>query len=210
MIIDLTHPLQGEITVYPGTPKPIFDPIHTVKKDGFAELNMTMTTHTGTHIDAPAHILANTKTLDQFNLQKFIGSGVALNCTHVKEITRAFLKEKEHAIKHTEFILFYTGWQHKWNTKRYFDVFPTLTPEATQWLTTCDLKAVGFDTISPDKITDKALPNHKALLKKEILIIENLTNLDQLIEKPFEFNCIPLKIKKSDGSPVRAFAKIEA
>lgn len=71
------------------------------------------------------------------------------------------------------------------------------------------LKALGFDSISVDKITDEALPNHKVLLKKEILIIENMTNLDKLVSKKFELNCIPLKIENSDGSPIRAFARVE-
>ena len=63
--------------------------------------------------------------------------------------------------------------------------------------------------ISVDKMTDEALLNHHILLEKEILIIENMTNLDKLISKEFELNCIPLKIENSDASPVRAFARIK-
>ena len=47
------------------------------------------------------------------------------------------------------------------------------------------------------------------ILEKEILIIENLTNLDKLLNREFEFNCIPLKIENADGSPVRAFARLK-
>jgi arylformamidase len=66
-IIDLTHLLNSDITVYPGTEKPVFVQANTVEKDGFAEQKMTMYTHTGTHIDAPFHMLANGKSLDQMS-----------------------------------------------------------------------------------------------------------------------------------------------
>lgn len=208
MIIDLTHTLKNKITVYPNTLEPIFEQGNTIEKDGFAEINMTMCTHTGTHIDAPAHILANTKSLDEFEVDKFIGPGIVIDCTQIKDISLNFLKKSAQIIKNVDFVLFYTGWQHKWNTERYFDEFPTLTKEAVDWLATFNLKALGFDAISVDKMTAESLPNHNVLLKKEILIIENMTNLDKLISKTFELNCIPLKIENSDGSPIRAFARI--
>ena len=209
MIIDLTHLLNEDITVYPGTISPTFAIGNTIEKDGFAELNIQMCTHTGTHIDAPAHILEGTKTLDQFPIEKFVGKAFVVDCTEQKEIDKAFLSTYEKEIREAEFLLFYTGWQHKWKTENYFDVFPTLTIEAANWLTHFSLKALGFDAISVDKMDVHELPNHHILLGKEILIIENMTNLDQLIGKKLELNCIPLKIENADGSPVRAFARIK-
>jgi kynurenine formamidase len=208
-ILDLSHILKNNITVYPNTPEPSFKPANTIESDGFAEININMSTHTGTHIDAPAHILANTKTLDQFGIEKFIGPGLVLDCTHINNIDLQFLKKNEAMINGVDFILFYTGWQHKWNSERYFEEFPILTKEAVDWLSALNIKALGFDTISVDKMTDESLPNHHVLLNKEILIIENMTNLDKLISKSFELNCIPLKIENSDGSPIRAFARIK-
>ncbi len=190
------------------TMEPIFVQGNTIEMDGFAEINMTMCTHTGTHIDAPAHILVGTKSLDDFEVDKFIGPGLVLDCTQIKDIGLDFLKREELSIRKVDFVLFYTGWQYKWNTEEYFDEYPALTEEAVDWLATLNLKALGFDTISVDKIIASSLPNHKLLLKKEILIIENMTNLDKLISQTFELNCIPLKIKNSDGSPIRAFARI--
>jgi len=209
MILDLTHTLKNKITVYPGTLEPMFEQGNTLEKDGFAELNMTMCTHTGTHIDAPSHILADVKSLDEFGIDKFIGPAVVIDCSEVQEISLELLQKNEHFIRKVDFVLFYTGWQHKWNTDRYFDVFPTLTEKAANWLAALNLKAIGFDAISVDSITDEVLPNHRILLKKETLIIENMNNLDKLISRTFELNCIPLKIENSDGSPVRAFARIQ-
>ena len=208
MIIDLTHPLSNGVSVYPGTKLPSFVPGNTIDKDGFAELNITMTTHTGTHMDAPCHILPGTKSLDQFPIEQFIGRGLCLDGRGRKDLDKTLLQAYEAHLAEIEFLLFYTGWQEKWSTPQYFDPFPTLTAEAIQWLYAFDLKAVGFDYISADKMDDPDLPNHHLLLGKEILIIENLRNLDQLVGKSFEMNCLPLHIKDADGSPVRAFAKL--
>jgi kynurenine formamidase len=208
MTIDLTHTLKNNITVYPGTIGPTFEEGNTIAKDGFAELTMTMCTHTGTHMDAPCHIIQNTKSLDEFPMEKFIGKAIVLDCSQISSISLNFLKLKEAEIKEKDFILFYTGWQDKWNTPNYFDEFPTLTTEAVEWLLTFNLKALGFDAISVDRLADNNLPNHHLLLNKEILIIENMMNLDKLINKDFELNCIPLKIQKADGSPIRAFARL--
>lgn len=207
MIIDLTHTLENKITFFPGTLEPNFEKYNTIEKDGYAELKLTMCTHTGTHIDAPCHIIPKTKSLDEFPLEKFIGKGLTINCSKSKSISLDLLKPMENKIKEVDFILFYSGWNEKWNTPSYFDEFPVLESDATKWLINFNLKALGFDTISADKTTDMNLPNHNLLLSKEILIIENLTNLEKLIGIDFEFNCIPLKIGNSDGSPVRAFAR---
>lgn len=208
MIIDLTHPLKNNITYYPGTLEPVFEKYFTIEKDGFAEVKISMLTHNGTHIDAPCHILPNTKSLDELPLEKFIGKGIVIDCSKINSITVDVVKSKEKEMNGVDFILFYTGWQEKWNTQNYFDDFPVLTKEATEWLLKFKLKALGFDTISADKTTDTHLPNHHLLLSREILIIENLTNLDKLIGVNFEFSCIPLSIEKTDGSPIRAFARI--
>jgi arylformamidase len=208
MIIDLTHKLRNGLPVYPGTIEPSFVQANTVVKDGFAELNMTMSTHTGTHMDAPCHIILYGKSLDQLPLERFIGKATVIDCTQVTSISLELLQSKQAQIKEVEFILFYTGWQGKWNTPDYLEKFPTLTIEAAKWLLNFRLKGLGFDAISVDKVEDIDLPNHNLLLGSEVLIIENLINLDKLVDQFFEFNAIPLFIQNADGSPIRAFARV--
>lgn len=207
MIFDLTHPLNNGMPVYPGTTHPTFQQSNFIEKDGFSELTITMCTHTGTHMDAPAHILPQTKTLDQFSMDKFIGKGLLIDVRSEETINIDFLKSFENEISFAEFVIFHTGWSKKWGTPRYFDGFPTLTQKASEWLTQFKLKAIGFDAISADKVTESNLPNHHLFLEREILIVENLTHLDKLPGKNFEFHCIPLNITNTDGSPIRAFAR---
>lgn len=209
MIIDFTHRLKNDMTVYPDTAAPAFVQDSNIADDGFAEMAISMCTHVGTHIDAPAHIFENAKTIDAFALEKFVGAATVLDCSHMQRISKAFLQENEELLRGLDYILFYTGWQHKWNTDDYFDGFPTLTLQAAQWLTTLKtLQGIGLDAISVDAIDDHQLPNHKTLLSHDILIIENLNNIDKLIGNRFVFSSVPLKIANADGSPVRAFGQL--
>lgn len=207
-IIDLTHTINEEMTVYPNTLKPSFEPSNTIEIDGFAELRIIMSTHTGTHIDAPCHIFKGGKALSDFSLEKYSGTGVVIDCEGKQEITLEFLRSYDKEINGSEFVLFLSGWSRKWEEKDYFGKYPVLTSEAAQWLSELKLKAVGFDYVSVDAMDASELPNHRILLSKEILIIENLTNLDKLPGTKFNFYAIPLKVENADGSPVRAFAEL--
>ena len=213
-VIDLTQLLNEKISVYPDTVAPTFKVSNTVEKDGFTEIQITMASHTGTHVDAPCHILQNGKSLDRLPADKFIGNAMIIDCRGKDEINLQFLQPFEQKITKVEFILFFTGWQYKWSTQNYFDNCPVPTREAALWLTNFKLKGIGVDAFSLDKITsalivnEENLPNHHILLGKEILLIENLTHLDLLPDGNFTFLCFPLKIENADGSPVRAVAMV--
>ena len=213
-IIDLTRILNHQMTMYPGTPQPKLEVMYTVENDGFSEYMLSMVSHTGTHIDAPCHILKNTKSIDRFPVDKFIGSAMVIPCRDQKEISLAYLKTFEHQISQVDFVLFFTGWQDKWNTNGYSENCPTLSMDAAKWLAEFSLKGIGFDAFSVDhigsaeKVTSENLPYHYMFLEKEILLIENLTNLDQLPDDIFTFHCLPLYLENVDGSPVRAVAII--
>jgi arylformamidase len=204
-VIDLSHIINPAVTVFPGTEKPIFQNIDI---EGYREIKMTLYTHTATHIDAPYHIIKNTKSLDEFPVNKFIGKGMVINCKGItgKNISVNFLKQYEEKVKSAAFILLNSGWSSKWGTNDYFEKFPTLTSEAATWLTNFNLQGIGLDSISLDEVPDMTLPNHHIVLKKEIIIIENMTNFDSLPIDGFIFQCFPLKIEKADGSPTRAIA----
>lgn len=204
-VIDLSHTINPNVTIFPGMEKPIFQEIDI---DGYAELKITMYTHTATHIDAPCHILKGTESLDDLTLDRFMGTGIVIDCKGLGpgEITKEFLKKHEDRIKDAEFILFNSGWSKKWKADDYLVGFPTLTPDAAQWLTNFKLKGIGLDSISLDVVEDMTLPNHHIVLDKGIIIVENMTNMDFIPEGSFIFQCFPLKIEKADGSPVRAVA----
>jgi kynurenine formamidase len=78
-IIDLTNYIYPDMPVFPGTEPPTFVQANTLEKDGFAEASITMSSHTGTHIDAPAHMLPHGTTLDDFPIENFMGKAVLLD-----------------------------------------------------------------------------------------------------------------------------------
>ena len=204
--VDLAHLINEDITVFPGSKGPVIEDVGNIEHHGYAEKRLTLSSHHGTHIDAPCHLIKNGKSLDDFNIDKFYGKGFLLDCRHLegREISLDFLKPFAEKIRAAQFLLLMSGWYKKWKSPAYNIDFPILSLEASRWLTKFRLKGIGLDSISLDKIDSMDLPNHHIVLSSEILIIENLTNLEELKKDDFSFQCFPLKIEKADGSPVRA------
>ena len=213
MLIDLTHKISGEMPYYPGTPKPSAKKFCTIEQEGYTELELRITTHTGTHIDAPAHIIPYGETLDQKNIDDFTGVAVVFDCSDSKNlngrhISHKTLKEFLDQHKGIDFLVLKTGWQYKWGNPEYFEGFPVLTEEDADLVIARNISCVCLDAISADKVEDAHLPVHKKLLGNGVMIAENLTNLDKLPNGKFELFLIPLLINKADGSPLRAFAQV--
>ena len=205
-ITDLTHIIHSDMPVFPGTEHPIFEKANTLEKDGFQEAKITMYSHTGTHIDAPAHMLNDGPYLDDLDIEHFIGNATILDFSNVdmKLIDVDSLKPYEDKIKKVEFLIIKTGWSKYWGDKRYYEDFPSLSEESAKWLSTFNLKGIGIDAISIDDMKSTTFAVHKILMPKNILIIENLTNLDSINSEYFILSILPLKNKNADGSPVRA------
>lgn len=207
-IVDLTHLIQNKMTLYPGTDKPIIDRKFTIEEHHFRELELKISTHTGTHIDSPAHMELDGKTLDQMPIEQFIGLAILIDISndYNEKIELELIKLYEKDILNSDFVIFKTGWEKYWNTKDYFNRFPTLSLESTKWLVKQNIKGIGIDAISVDSIDSENFENHHEILtQNNMIIIENLTNLKKLPTK-FTLSVLPLKIQKADGSPVRAIA----
>lgn len=207
-VVDLTHAIRADMPVFPGTPPPRLENAYVIERNGFAEKMLHLVSHTGTHIDAPGHILAGAPRLDDFAAGSFLGPGVALDASAVRgrSVGIADIERYEGRLRGAGFALLHTGWARYWGTNDYFGRYPVLSPEAAGWLAGFGLKGYGVDAISADEIDSAALPVHRALLGRGMLIIENLDRLDPLLEREFTFSCLPLKIADADGSPIRAVA----
>jgi arylformamidase len=209
-IIDLTHKIAPDMPVYPGTKPPVFTTEYRIEHAGFLEKSISIYSHTGTHIDAPCHIINAANSLDQFSVEHFYGNAFLLNYgpENNQYIEINHLEPHQDIIKNSDFLLVNTGWNRLWGTDRYFADYPVFSSEAALWLTKFNLKGIGSDTISADQPDSKDFPIHKIFLKNNILIVENLTNLEALPDIRFVFSCFPLKTEHADGSPVRAVAII--
>ena len=205
--LDLTHTISSQTPVFPGTPGVKIKTIATVEKDGFREKLFQITSHAGTHMDAPAHMLTGGRFLDDFPLDAFMGSAVVVD---VRNTASTELKpEVLDGVPAVDFILFHSGWSVKWGTAAYFGSYPYPGEALAETLVKRGVKGIGLDTISADAADSRDFKTHHILLQRNILIIENLTNLDALPDTPFEFYAFPLKTAQADGDPVRAAAVIK-
>ena len=210
-ILDLTHLIEEAMPVYPETEPPKLTPSNTFEQHGFRETLLTMGSHTGTHMDAPAHMLRDGKTLDQFPADKYIGTAYVLDCSDLagKEIPKARLQLHASEIEAADFLLFYTGWEE------YFGAASNTSPPSPcsrlrrRSTLPLPLKGVGTDAISIDPMDTVDYPVHKILLGAGFVNTENLCNLASLVGKTFPYATLPLRFKNADGSPVRAVAMPE-
>ncbi len=210
-IVDLTHSVSPNMPVYPGTEPPVFITGCSIDEIGFLEKKITLYSHTGTHIDAPAHLIKGHNTLDLLPINHFYGPALMLDFDMFKPETIGVkeLAPYQDKIKDVEFLLLHTGWSQYWGTEKYFSNYNVLSKEAAEWLSKFGLKGFGSDTISADTADTHDYPVHKALLRLNTIIIENLTNLLALPRNIFDFSCFPLNFEDADGSPVRAVAYIK-
>ena len=211
-VFDLTHEITPEMPVYPGTEPPCFEAANSYEKDGFKETKISMFTHTGTHIDPPAHLFEGKKTLDAFGVEQYIGWALVIDCTALCEgeaITMAQLAPYGDDVAKADFLLFHLGWDARWGTDAYFGEYPCIDDEVLALILRGNYKGIGFDVIGLDPIADTALMRHHALFaERDIINVENLKNLGELPRGLVMFACLPLKIKDADGAPARAIAWI--
>ena len=136
-VIDLTHTIQADMPVYPGTEPPRFEPANSYERDGFKETKLTMFTHTGTHMDPPAHLFAGRTTLDQFPPEQFIGKALVIDCRDLAEgeaVTMDYIRRYGDQADRADFLLFYLGWDEKWGSDAYFGDYPCIDMEVLAYI----------------------------------------------------------------------------
>ena len=167
-VLDLSRPIRPGMPAYPGAPDVRFDPVADYDPDGYREREFACVSHTGTHLDAPAHMVPGAKTLDQFPVDHFIGPACVLDVTDLPPgavIERDRLDGIEAALKSSAFLLVRTGFAAKWGTDAYFDGIPVFAPEAAGALAGLSesaggrLRGVGLDVISVDPVGADAVPD---------------------------------------------------
>ena len=209
-VIDLTHTIREDMPVYPGTETPKLIPANSYEIDGFKETLLQMFSHTGTHMDPPAHLFPGRTTLDQFPADQFLGKALVIDCRNLREgeaITMEYLEKYGDKVSQADFLLFNLGWDKYWGTDAYFGDYPCVDDAVLEFIMAGSYKGIGFDVIGLDPIADENLTRHKKLFAVcDMVNIENLKNLHLCGDDLFWFSCYPLKLENSDGSPIRAVA----
>jgi len=176
--------------------------------------------HTGTHVDAPKHFIPGGLAVDEIPPDALMGRGVKIDVSALSFPdnllpAQAILgfEKTEGPIKEGDIVMFRFGWDKKYavapDSGEYLKGWPGLSAEAAELLVTRKIKAAGCDTLALDKYGSKDNASHYILLKRGILIIENIRNLDKIPVFPFVIG-MPLKFRSGSGSPVRLMAFTEA
>ncbi len=158
--------------------------------------------HAGTHIDGPMHLLDIPKYLYEFPLDTFIGEGCVLDVRGSKTVE--YKEEYEHRIQEGQIVILYTGHSRHYGQPDYFNDYPVLTQGFAECLVRRKVKMIGLDTPSPDTYP---FDIHSYLFHHHVLIIENLTRVEQLLAlNRFEIIALPLNIQ-ADSSIARVIAR---
>ena len=209
--IDLTLTISESIPSFPGSPKPQFISWSNLKEDGYNLELLFLSSHTGTHLDAPYHFVKNGLKINQIPLDRLIGKAILIKIKKTKNnaITKSdiiLFERKNGKIPNKSSIFFFTGWQKNLQKKNYFTENPGLDISAAKYIASKKTNLVGIDSTSIDLGNDELFNVHHIFSKNNILIVENLTNLKKISSKEFNFTILPLKLKDATGSPVRAIA----
>ncbi|MFC7199904.1 cyclase family protein [Halospeciosus flavus] len=209
-LADLSRPVESDMPVYPGDPPVAVEPHATHDEDGYAVSELRCGTHTGTHVDAPSHVLADGDSLGDFALDQFRFDARRVDCRHRgarDAVTVGDLPVPGGA----DLLVLDTGWASHWGSDRYRD-HPYLSPAAAEWCADrgCGVAVDAFGpdpTPSPNATEDEpnGFPAHEALLGARLPIVENVCNLDVLPDR-FTLHAYPLPVD-ADAAPVRAVAE---
>lgn len=201
--IDLTHTFTAKMPVYPGDPLPILKQSAEIAAAGYNEFHISTGMHVGTHMDSPLHMLENGKKLSEYEPEKFFGKGHLIDARNQKEINADLLEGKE--IEAGDIVLIMTGFDKKFGSDSYYNEYPEIAESFAQRLVQLEVKIIGMDTPSPDR---SPFNIHKILLQNDILIIENLTNLEELLTHgKFDIIALPAKFE-AEAAPVRVVAQV--
>ena len=225
-IIDITTSISPFTQIFPGDPIPEIERICTLEKEGFSVSRLNFGSHTGTHVDAPSHILKNGMTIDKLELKNLMGKALILDFSSQSgELTADILEKAFRNIvvpENTSILLLKTelffqeqesidkvsslsselGFQSTEPQKKKVDS-AYLDESGATWIVEKGFKTIGIDSFSVDNFYSETLPAHHILLSSNVNIVEYL-ELSAIKTGIYFFICLPLKIEKCDGAPARA------
>lgn len=205
--IDLSQPLENGMAYFPGDPEPRIQPADTTPPWQVTQL--TIGTHLGTHIDAASHFIPRGKTISEYPPERFLLPGIVvpvLGRNDDEPIGPDALADHLTTFPAGGALLIHMGWDRYWKTERYLR-HPYLLREAAQVLIDKGVGIVGIDALNVDSTAQETDHAHAVLLENDVLIVENLTRLDQLVPGVvYQFSFLPLALSGLDGSPIRAIA----
>jgi predicted dehydrogenase/kynurenine formamidase len=208
-IVDLSLPIDNNLRGVKITQ------FTNIAEKGWNSTTLSLYSHCGTHMDAPKHFLGeDAATIDQQSLDVCCGPAKVVDLTPVEPrelLTVERLQRSLLQVEPGDRLLLRTDWSKRFGTDAYRDQLPRISLELAEWLVNKQVALIGVEPPSVADVNDMAelTAVHQTLFRGGVVIVEGLTNLDQLRAPVVEFIALPLRIVAGDGCPVRAIA-IEA
>jgi arylformamidase len=205
-VIDLTMRITPSTKVFPGSPRPSFIPWSRFDSHGYDSEAMFMSTHTGTHIDAPSHFAPGLDSIDKIPAGRLVCSAVLIKAPKKANqlVERQDLAGEQ--VQQGDAVVIATGWEKRAAKDNYMTENPGLSSDAAKYLARKKVNAVAIDGPSIDAGTDGKFTAHNILLPRGVLAVENLCNVDRITANRFTLVLSPLKLGGATGSPARVLA----
>jgi arylformamidase len=214
-IFDLSPTLRDGFPTHPANTPAEIRAAAEFERDGHRSERLNITSHTGCHVDAPAHLVRDGRTIDAIPIEDFVGPCVVLDVRGKPPDAPITVRDLEPAaarIRPGVIVLLFTGWsRRRAASDEYLHHSPCLAAEAAQWLASRRIKGVGVDHFSvgtTERNRDRAA--HLPLLQAGIWILEDLDIPDELLcYTDLVLYAAPLKLANGSGAPARPFAIAE-
>ena len=201
--LDISLAVGPGTPVYPGDPPVRLETLASLADDPYHLSRLSCGSHTGTHVDAPAHFVRGGATLAEIPLARWSGLAWVVEVTGPGAIEVEDLLTAWPSQAHVERVLLKTPNSARWGTPEAGQVWQALSPEAAEWLVGVGVRLVGIDALSIEQDDAGCYPVHHTLLGAGCLIVEGL-DLGGVAPGPYELVCLPLKLEAPDGAPARA------
>jgi kynurenine formamidase len=224
-IIDITTPISPSTRTFPGDPIPVIEKVCILEEGDCAVSKLSFGSHTGTHVDAPSHILKNGLTIDKLELKNLMGTALIFDFSSLSgELTAGILEKAFRNIgapENTQILLLKTEtFSRKQGNAGKVSLPEESDPQSMEfgkeesgsayldesgaaWIVEKGFKTIGIDGFSVDNLDSETLPAHHIFLTGNVNIIECL-ELSSIEAGIYFFLCLPLKIEDCDGAPARA------
>jgi arylformamidase len=201
-IYDISVPLSPTLVCYPGDPQVEITAVADIAQGDAANVSrLTLSSHSGTHLDAPRHFFSQGVAIDALDLQQLLGPARVCALSSTTHITAADLSPLQ--LDGVKRVLFRTANSSLWERSEFQPHYVALTASAAQRLVDIGVQLVGIDYLSVDAFERQDFPVHRLLLSAGVLILEGL-DLRAVPPGDYELLVLPLRLHNGDGAPARA------
>lgn len=198
-MIDITRGISESLPTWPGDTRVRIERTAEIAKGSSVNVSaISMSTHTGTHVDAPWHYDDHGLRLHQVPLETWVGPCAVVEARGAESLRPSLLDGVK--LEGVTKVLFRTGQPDVWTA--FPTVWPVVDPSLPPFLASRGVTLIGTDAPSADGLESKDLPGHKALARANVCILESLA-LERVPPGRYRLVCLPMHLLDADGAPAR-------